>query len=511
MAAANLPAIYAPRMFARIFVPMLGTADQRLAQAKTSDVFELHVRPVRAALVYNNYNEADELRLLCTYDEAGLDPRYLRSAEVWFYLQDAQPTAGQWTPGPANLRFVGIARDVRRKFTQNEKTVEILFHDYTTLFLEAKSFPPSGIPLYTDTLRTAWNRICDNTGYWNLDTKTVVSTVQNLKTDGSGGPQDPLQFIGVDGDTQIGSAMPQRLAKLGKLQVPTHADAWAVWRSTCEALGLITFIRGPQCVVTTATDYYTATDPPRLIYGLNVLELEEARELGHLSAKNVCVRSFDPLAGATLESFYPEPTAKASKRKRLGASALGNVPALQVQDFELIDLPFAVADKVVLDRIAARIWEERTRQELRGTLTTGEMSVATVAGSQFDLLQLQAGDQVQIEISRSALDLVQQQPSIQARSTMLIAKGYSPDMAGYIAANLDSIDKLPPQFLVHSIEHEIDASGTEGGCKYQTRLEFLNRVKLTDAGPDADSGDSGTVTNQAQGSDVPYTGKNVEQ
>ncbi|MDE2427052.1 MAG: hypothetical protein KGO96_14230, partial [Elusimicrobia bacterium] len=98
MAAANLPAIYAPRMFARIFVPMLGTADQRLAQAKTSDVFELHVRPVRAALVYNNYNEADELRLLCTYDEAGLDPRYLRSAEVWFYLQDAQPTAGQWTP-----------------------------------------------------------------------------------------------------------------------------------------------------------------------------------------------------------------------------------------------------------------------------------------------------------------------------------------------------------------------------------------------------------------------------
>lgn len=510
MAAALKPAVYQPRMFLRLFVPMLGTADQRLAQARTDDVFELHIRPIRARLAYNNYNEADELQITCTYDEAGVDPRYLRSAEAYFYLQDTQASGGQWTPGPQNLRFVGIARDVRRKFTQSEKVVELTFHDYTTLFLEAKSFPPSGIPLYTDTLRQAWNRICDATGYWNLDTKTVVSTVQQLKSTGSG-PSDPLQFIGVDGDTVIGKALPARLAKIGKLQVATHADAWAVWRSACEALGLITFVRGPQCIVTTATDYYTATDPPRLIYGMNVLELEEARELGHLSAKNVCVRSFDPLACSTLEAFYPDPSSQAVRRKRLGVSGKRAPKVVKTQDYELIDLPFPVADKAVLDEIARRIWEERTRQELRGSLTTSEMQAATVAGSQFDLLQLQSGDQVQIEISRSALDLVQAQPSIQARATMLIAKGYSHDMAGYIAANLDSIDKLPPQFLVHSVEHDIEASGSEGGCKYSTRIEFLNRVKLTDAGPEADSGDSGTVTNQAQGSDVPYTGKNVEQ
>ena len=494
-------ALYEPRVWATVFVPTAGLARDRQLQQSSDDVFRFDVRPHNIRLSSNNHNEADECEITFSYDEMGIDPRFARSAEVYIYVQDAQ-AFGSFTPAQDNLRFVGIVRDIEREFDEGRgKLLSLKAQDYTCLFLEAKNFPPSGVPLFTDTLATAWARICDHTGYWDLDTRELQSTVTNLR--------DRIDFQGdIDQSRTLGSAVPSRIAKLGKVQLGGAADAWAVWQACVNSLGLISFIRGDRCIVTTATDFYTASDPPRFLWGQNILKLTESRQLGHLSAKNVCARSYDPLSGKTLESLFPSPEL-AQKKKRLGAnppkpSKHGSKPRGQVvhtQDYECFDLPFAVADQKTLDDIAQRIWEERTRQELRGSLTTAEMFAATVYGSQnaFDLLTLQAGDQIAVEVDRDALDAIQSLPSAAQRARALLAKGFSADTAKFIANNLDSIDKLPSQFLVHSVETEIQSAGAEGGCSYSMTIEFLNRIDITAGGTNPLG--AGSATNQADGSD----------
>jgi hypothetical protein len=470
--------VYAPRMAARLFVPTLGVPSARIAQNQSDQVFQLDVRPIKARWLSNPYNEADELYLTCVYDEAGIDPRYLKSAEVYFWLADSDPSL-PFTPTSDTQRFVGIVRDVGRELTQETKWVTFKVQDYTCLFLEMKHYPASQLPRFTDTLTTAWQRVCDNTGYYDLDTRKIQSSVSNLR--------DRIVFQGgVDPNTSLGASVPQRIRQLGHMQAQTGTDAWAVWRTVCESLGLITFIRGDQCVVTTATDYFTASDPPLFVYGLNIYELRENRDLAQVSGKNVCVRSYDPIAGTSLESLFPPPTdALAVRRKKLGASAKKAPKSVQTQEYEVMDLPFAVSDQPTLDTIAERVWHERTRQEMRGELVTREMTIGTVGEidvTAFDLLKLQAGDQIQIQIAREALDAIQALPTQAARIDALESRGYSSQVAEFVAQNLDSINSLPAQFLVHSVEVSLDIpSGTAEGS-YNCRIEFLNRVDISQSG-----------------------------
>lgn len=494
MAIDIINALHWPRMAATLWVPSAGSAAERKSQEEDEQVFRFDVRPFRARLEANNHNQADELELTFAYDEAGIDPRYLRSAEVYFYVLDAYAFGG-FTPGNDNLRFIGITRDVERHFSESKgKVITLKVQDYTCLFLEMKNFPPSGIPTFSDTITTAWQRICDNTGYVDLDTRTINSSVTNLR--------DKLEFWGpIDPNKKLGDAVPARIAKLGTLQptLGSASEAWAVWQTVVGSLGLISFIRGDRCVVTTATDFYTSSDPPRFLWGLNILEFTESRQLGQLCNKAVCVRSYDPLAGKILESLFPSPSV-AQKKKRLGATPTKKPRhALHTQDYECFDLPFPVADQATLDGIAERIWQERTRQELSGRMTTREMTVATANGSQnaFDLLTLQAGDQIQVEIERGALDAIQGLTTVGARAAALRAKGYTADTARFIAANIDSIDKLPSQFLVKQAATTLEATGSEGGCKFEMEIEYLNRIDISEVA--ASPIGAGAATNQADG------------
>lgn len=480
------PHVYRPRMGARIFVPAAGEPSTRKLQEQNDQVYELRCRPTRGRWVSNNHNEADELDLTLLHDEAGLDPRVLRSAEVYFYLDNAD-AAGQFTMSYSNLRFVGIVRDCSRKFAESGgKIVTIRALDYTTLFLEMHNFPDAGIPDFTQTITEAWNRICDHTGYWDLDTREIVSSVENLKSDGTGGPSDKLVFLGVDRTITLGSAVPDRIARLGKLQLHNAGDAWAVWQFAVGSLGLISYVRGDRVIVTTATDFYTADDPPRMIWGPNVYELEESRDLGNLSAKNVCVRSYDPLAGKTLESLYPS-ASLALRKKKIGASAAKKAPkTMHTQDYECLDLPFPVADQAVLDTIARRVWEERTRQELRGHLKTRAMIVDTVGKKDFELLKLQAGDQIQVEVEREALGRIQQLATTGQRMQAMLDLGYSQDMATFVVNNLDALTRLPPQFLVQSVATELDTTSDPGS--YDVQIDFINRINISGAATGQGSG-----------------------
>jgi hypothetical protein len=464
--------IWRPRCSVRLYVPNLGTASERTQQEELDDVFALQCRAHKIELQANSHMEADECRVSLAYDDAGIDPRVLKSAEMYVWLGNGDDR-GEFRPTKANLRFIGIAVDVERDLSVSSgKNVNIRALDYTTLFLNCKQFVPAGLPRHQDTLRVAWERLCDFTGYYDIESRSVVSTVQRLKP--------KLEFVGEAAEEiealTLGSAVSPRFAKFNGPVNPPHrdADAWAVWQTAVGSLGLISFIRGDRCIVTTATDFYTADDPPRMVFGENVFEIKETRDVHSVSAKNVGIRAFDPVFGRSLEAFYP-PIHATPKKKRMAASALGSPVAVKSQAYEIFDCPFGITDQATLDRFAQRVWEERSRQELHGTLKTSEMFVDTLAADTFDLLGLQSGDRIRVEIDRAALTIIQALPTSFERQGALEARGYSESMARFITKNLDSLTRMTPEFQVHNVMTSFDVQAGH----YEVTIAYLNRIDVS--------------------------------
>lgn len=466
--------VYEPRMSAQINLVDIGAPQDRQIQANTVDTFTLDLRPLKARLRSNSWREADSLDLTVSFDEAGIDPRYLRSGEVLFWLDDGGDAFERTND---NLRFIGIVRNVAREFSETSKIVTLEVIDYTTLFLEMTNFPQQFIPLFSDTLRQAYHKICLGTGHINFSNNTIKSSLCDPDTNQ---PIIPLVALGqVNLDQPISSTVDSRIAS-GPILNRANADSWYTWTYICSQLGLITYIRGSVCIVSAATDYYTSSAPPLMIYGLNVKTLTERRDLGQVSGRNLCVRSYDGVNGTMLESFFPPNNSSLAvnlrKKKIILPSAKKASKAILPEDYELIDLQIPVTDQALLDELTETLWHERVRAEMSGTLVTTEMSCFTTAGA-FDLLTLQAGDNITVQLETDALDNIQSLSGDAPKRAALAARGYTDEMATYIVANLSSLSSMPAQFLVHSVDIDFDASGQSDS--YTMTIEFLNTLDAT--------------------------------
>lgn len=486
-----------PRFLVTFAVPNVGTPAERVTQETEDTVTQLQVRAFSVRLEYNNHSSADQCTIECSIDDAGIDPRFESNLEVYVYADDIgyaaelEPEIGEGDLRSGNLRFLGIAVKIIRHLGEEHKIVRFECQDYTCLFLQHKSgFSPQYLPGYSDTLTTAWQKVCDGTGYLTFDTSppSIISTVKALR---NRIVFEPPSLATVT----LGQAVSPRVASSGaKVEIP-HAegvDAWAVWQHIVGALGLITFIRGSQCVVTTATDFYSGDDPPRMIWGLNIEEIEESRDQQALSGKNIGIYSFNPLTGTHLESFYPpksDITPKGRGKKKLGASALGPNVTLRAQDYEVFQCPMPISDQKALDAFAERVWHEHSRQELHGRFKTPLLAVwsnsqYTGLGSGIpadapnrSLMSLQAGDRIRIEIDQGELSLIQAEPSLQGRIEKLQLRGYSMDMATYIARNLSGLLSVSPEYQVKSVA--ITLSVSDDGGEASVEIEYLNRIYVS--------------------------------
>ncbi len=492
-----------PRVAVELNVPNVGTPAERNALEAVDDVTKLSIRPYKVRIEYNNHNAADECSIECSIDDAGIDPRFLRNAEVYVYMEDIGYSSGDIVPAvgrgdlrTGNLRFLGIVTAVERMLSEQSKHVVIRAQDYTCMFLAHKSgFSPRFQPHYSDTLASAWAKVCDGTGYVTFDKfpPGIVSTVAALRNRIVFEPPSLAALT-------LGSAVSPRVALSNAAFPLPHAegcDAWAVWQHIVGSLGLISFIRGSQCVVTTATDFYSGDDPPRMIWGLNIAEIHETRDQNAVSAKNICIYSFNPFTGSHLESFYQpkgDITPKGRSKKKLGVSALGTGVTVRAQDYEVFQCPMAISDQATLDRYTERVWHEHSRQELHGTLktpviavwtnddfaigvTTGNVSALPPVPPSFSLLGLQAGDRIRIEIDQAVYTVIQAMPSLAMRIETLIQRGYRPDMAQFICKNLSALQSVSPEYQVHAVA--IDYEVADDAAKFEITIDYVNRVYLS--------------------------------
>jgi hypothetical protein len=441
----------------------MGSAGDRATQATDDQLISFPVRLRRAWWESNDHQHADVLRLTAEWRDAGADPRLLSSATVQFYLGNADDE-GNWSPDQSTLRFIGTLVRARRIAREAEGfTVELEFQDYTSFFLRAK-LPPEGVPDYSQSLSDAWARICDNTGYLDPGgSSTIVSTVSALRD-----RLTPVGQLAQGSLPSLGSAAAPRFARLGA-RVPTkpNADAWAVWQQCAGMCGLISYIRKDQCILALAQDYYSDHNPPRLVWGRNILEMTESRN-ADMAGKGIGVTSFDPLTNRTLESFYPPLGSAAQKRAVSSGGA-------QSQHYEMF--PYTgITDQATLDGLARRIWEERSRQELEGQLTTAEMFTDTVSGDSFDVLTLGPGDALRVEFEEKDKEALRSIPTVEGRIAYLTARGYSDGVAELIAKDADAFAGASPEFCVKRVTADFQTDGESGS--FDIQVSFANRIQV---------------------------------
>lgn len=447
---------YRPRMTALLTVPTAGKRAEKISGEEIENrgiAIPLKVRS--AEHERNDHNHADSCRVQVDWKNAGIDPRLIRNATVSFYLDNAD-SFGNWEPKRRNCRFIGLVNECQRTLSSDDPhMVSLSALDYTTLFLKAKPFGTSGIPDFSQTLDDAWRRIVS-------------------QTPGADVLSDRLVLRGLNSFPKLGDAVAKRFKKLGKVPVKQNTDAWAVWQQCVGMLGLISFMDLDECVVTTSTALYTGGDPPKLIWGKTIKTMTETRDPTTFD-KGIGLSSFDPDTGSLIEARFPPQRDKRVRRKRVKAHKVDEAsPETRLVDsYDFFAFP-GVTNKAKLLEIAQRAYEERSRQELQGTLTTHEMRTLTEDNRPFDLMNLRAGENVKIAINEDERAILAGLPTEGARIRRLELQGYSSEAAQVISQNMNDLALLNQQFFVKRVMTRMSTE-TEGG-DFMIEITYANRI-----------------------------------
>lgn len=457
---------YRPRMLAVLEVPVYGPIDERKELAASRETVKIPVRCQRATLTSNDHNQPDELELTVDWADAGVDPRLLSSAVVYFWMGDAGQS-GHLAPSPETLRFVGVTTDIERSLSDSGKEITMKFDDFTAFFLRSKPFPASGLPNFSMTLKEAWELICENTGYYDIESDEIYTSVAGLSS------RIVSRGDKTDLNAPIGAHVGPRFAKLGKVQPKPGSSAWDVWMQIVGSLGLFSFIRKQDCVVCDAAAYYTDDTIPRFIWGRNILSMRERRDTRE-GGKRLMVSGFDAATHSILEAYYP-PRDAGIRVKKPGKPKKGDDGLVPIQNYEPMPYIFEVADQAALDSVAKRAWEEKQRQELTGTITTAEMFVDTMSNSEADLLELVSGDVIRVEFEEDVRGALSQLDPAQRETYLIEVAGYQPRVARLLTRSYDSFGALKPEFCVRSVKTTLEVD--DKGGSYEVEINYVNRIQ----------------------------------
>jgi hypothetical protein len=443
-------------------VPKFGTTGSK------TEFITIYPKVIEAKWTRNNHLVADELTVSVPWKFAGVDPRFIKQARCAFTMWDENFEALDQTK---HLRFEGVCKKATRKIGNNGWSVDMTFHDYTTMFINMKPFPSDGMPEWSDTLQTAWEKICDHVGWRDpSDENKIVSSVTALR--------NRLRIIPPSfASKTLGGATHERFLKMAKPSPPHRCDAWAVWQYLCTMLGLVTFIRGTECFVMDTNELYTKENAPLAIFGQNITELEEEADTD-VTKKGILLRSFDPVAGRVLEARYPLPGDERIKTKRSavslksdgGAEITANEVSGEYDEFEY----HHIVNQEALEAAAKMAYDQFSRQEMEGGFHTPLMRLPSFDGeSSVDVLALKAGDAVRVVVDQQTLDVLATLGSVAEQYDYLVnVMQYDRGVAELIVANFDQTQINSPVFHVKSISVDF------GEEKFNVEVKYHNVVNL---------------------------------
>lgn len=388
--------------------------------------------PRSASLGINGVRMADTLDLTIDFDDLPFDPRVLRAVGVEFYLgtvaaeeharaldgvirmggpNDGAPIDSipdSWTDARgrlrSNLRFQGWADDWSNTFGEDdEPTVSIQCTDYTRVLIDQPCPPKLTIADDKPLARAIAEYLSNFPQFRGLGVAYLPK----------GADQPILKDVFAKSAYKptIGPS-PQGSEKL---------NAWDYVTDITRCVGHIChventllsdgsnvptiFIQRPRTLMATKfsgrpEDPFTGRVLPSgrellartFTYGENILSLELARKFTRAAPTNVEVRCFSAKAKKTLVCRFPEEKKEREKKLSPGDSAD------QKWDVIIVD---GIDDEATLRVIAQGVYENQGRGEMTGSLQTKNMASLGGGNPDPDILDILAGDQIEIEIVKN--------------------------------------------------------------------------------------------------------------
>jgi len=411
------------------------------------------------------YEEADKFSARIDYKAFPFDPRCIRSCGITVCIEDRKKIFNQSNslsliePSEDNIIFQGFADESSMEFDDETRSIVIDGRDFTGLFIDQKRLNTSPIPL----------------------SKPIDQIIQDLILE-----QRATEEIVVENRT--GEPLPV-LAKLAPDFNPVTSvknqkrkeTYWDIIQDILGRVGLVGFIEIDKFIISKPQNIYEKKEIKQFIYGGNVKNIKFTRKLGRSKNYNVKVSSFNSLDKRVEEAKIPEEATDPNFIQNFGNTVV-TVPQLD-KDGKKIEPPKTadymtflvkdITDKEQLIKIGESVYEEMSRQQIEGTLTTFEMEIPEETDngtSPIKFSKLRNGTAIKVFFDQSEIEELRSNASKEEKRNFLIKRGYPIDVASAFA---ESLDRINTAFYTRSVRFELDQ---EDG--FTMTLDFINFIDL---------------------------------
>ncbi len=377
-------------------------------------------------------------------------------------------------PTRENVRFVGFADQIREDESAGE--LVLVCRDFTSVLLDTE--------VTSDVLQGI------DAGA-PLDS-VVIELLRRIPGGAAGGLSVSIEpWIGEDGSPlplpRVASLYHERqTSKAGVSRIPAalasgQLSFWDLITDLCMRAGMVPMIEEDALRIVPPRNVFGSNGSwrrtvagetltvRRMVLGNNLRSLQFSRDLGRLASPAVVVRSWAPGLSVPLEARWPE----AVKASQVLPSGLGASEKPQVL------LVRGVTDPAQLSRIARSLYEEMSRTEYGGTLSTVDLASLGGGNSDPDLLDLRSGDPLEVVIQnggqRTGLSWVSRQTSDEAFRRMR-AHGIAAPVARALVRLAEQTRGLQTVFRVRECAYKWRLSGPNPSV--QVDIGFANWLEV---------------------------------
>ena len=419
----------------------LSTTVGRVEQVETG------ITPNKVSVTRRGHSQAGTAELDIHGSALPFDPRLIEGVFVQVYIASPDRVDSA-VNRPEHLRFVGFVDEMEG--TRDEKTVVTLkARDMSAILRDFKDpvLLAGAVPRYSDTLEVAIRRILAAVPGTRAPNGTTRLALRDSEM----------------GQRSLVSAAPPRLQD-AKVQLERNMTAWSVIEHICGLLSVFVSIDLDEVVLREPTDVYGHSRPARVEYvfggeDANLLSVATRKKFvrNRKGVKIVIHAPREPTG--RIEAVYPSDAELLADRRPSTSSRSGSTTPPERDVFPGVGIHTEAAAR----HYAERIYRERSRQEIEGTLKTPVWDG--------DTLDLRNGDRITLRITADLSNELRNTRSRQAAIDLLRNRlGVSESAA---SALLDASDRPTDTYYVRDTTTEFEA---ESMCS--TTIELINLIEL---------------------------------
>lgn len=484
-------------------------------------VFFPDIQPRTVQIERNGIRSADTATIEINHTDAPIDPRLVRGAFVEVVLGTVLPEEFEAGILSTTLREDGMLQSVVGRDESSS------FLNPTTRFVGwidewDVSFDGDGGDVIRLSCRDMSAIVIDENLPAGTSINMNVPIVQGI-TDlfeefpslagigvkfGRPGEEGGVGPVPSDAVPSIRKARRGRVSKRAR-QGDQRMTVWDHITDVTVGLGLVPIFFGYELHIINPRTLYSDGDvPKRMVYGRNLKSLTFSRKLRGTKVPTIEVRSYDSRLGRTRWARHPvkkgQPSSgvfgvtkppRALRANEVGVS--GASPSESIQTYTVS----GITDSEALERVAESIFQQIGRQEIEGNFETADIDSVGVEQNEGDILDLNAGDAVELLIAAdtsgptgeganadagaSTMQRLQSM-SRERRVDYFRSLGFGPQLAQQVAA-LQDATAFQTTFRVQNVRLSWDTSSGLG-----IKVDFINFIVVREQG-----GAEGNATQQA--------------